>query len=113
MNTVIMSFDSMKMYESSAGNRTEMCMATSTITCTAAPRVWHCSAFDYIGKCFCIRGGEEQRQLGPSHFIHITEPDCYTYVEQGSKNRNWGPQQLTLEIKRFLLHIFQTVWYFF
>ena len=52
-----------------------------------------------MGKCFCIRDGEEQRRLGPSQFIHTTEPDCYTYVEHGSKNRNGGPQQLTLENK--------------
>ena len=37
------------------------------------------AVFFYIGKVFC---GEEQRNLKRSQ----SDPDCYTYVENGSKN---------------------------
>ena len=45
------------------------------------------AVFFYVGKTFCIRGGEEQRRLKRSQFRRSYEPDCYTYVENGSKNR--------------------------
>ena len=45
------------------------------------------AVFFYIGKRFCIRGGEEQRSLGPSQFIRSFKPDCFTYVEHGSTGR--------------------------
>ena len=71
---------------------------SGVIGCTT-PKNLQRAVFFYIGKRFCIRGGEEQRRLGPSQFIRTTEPDCFTYVEHGSKNRNAGPQQLSLENK--------------
>jgi hypothetical protein len=40
----------------------------------------------YIGKRFCIRGGEEQRNLGPANFIRSDNPECITCIEHGSKN---------------------------
>ena len=46
------------------------------------------TAFFYIGKSFCLRGGEEQRSLKPSQFIHSWSPDCYTYVENSSRNKS-------------------------
>ena len=52
------------------------------------PKALQLAVFFYIGKNFCIRGGEEQRRLGPSQFIRSSDPDCYTYVEHGSKNRS-------------------------
>ena len=33
-----------------------------------------------LGKHFCIRGGEEQRSLGHSHFVRSENPECYTYI---------------------------------
>ena len=40
----------------------------------------------YVGKCFCLRGGQEMRELKPSQFVRGYNPDSYTYVENGSKN---------------------------
>ena len=44
--------------------------------------------FFYVGKTFCLRGGEEQRKLKPSQFVRSYDPDCYTYIEHGSKNNS-------------------------
>ncbi len=46
------------------------------------------AVFFYVGKTFCLRGGEEQRNLKVSQFVRSTDPDCYTYVENGSKNKS-------------------------
>ena len=46
------------------------------------------AVFFYIGKAFCIRGGQEQRQLKRSQFKRSYDPDCYTYVENGLKNHS-------------------------
>ncbi len=61
------------------------------------PKQLQRAVFFYIGKRFCIRGGEEQRKLSPSQFVRTTEPDCFTYVEQGSKNISGGLAQLRVE----------------
>ena len=45
------------------------------------------AVFFYIGKAFCLRGGQEQHELKASQFVCSTDPDCFTYVENGSKNR--------------------------
>ena len=34
---------------------------------------------------FCLRGGQEQRDLKVSQFVRSSNPDCYTYVENDSK----------------------------
>lgn len=44
------------------------------------------AVFFYAGKSFCLRGGEEQRNLKCSQLVHSSNPDCYTYIEKGSKN---------------------------
>ncbi len=41
-----------------------------------------------MGKPFCLRGGQEQRDLKPSQIVRSYNPDCYTYVENGSKNHS-------------------------
>ena len=46
------------------------------------------AVFFYVGKAFCLRGGKEQRDLKPSQFLRSSSPDCYTYVENGSKNKS-------------------------
>lgn len=45
------------------------------------------AVFFYVGKVFCLQGGQEQRDLKPSQFVRSSNPDCYTYVENGSKTR--------------------------
>ena len=42
------------------------------------------AVFYYVGKRFYTRGGEEQRCLGPSQFIHSSNPNCITYFECGT-----------------------------
>lgn len=57
--------------------------------------------FFYTGKCFCLRGGEEQRSLGLSQLVRSSDPDCYTYVEHDSKNHlEGGLVQVRQENKR-------------
>ena len=46
------------------------------------------AVFFYVSKTFCLRGGQELRGLKPSQFICSSNPDCYTYVENGSKNKS-------------------------
>ena len=53
-----------------------------------APVALQRTVFISVGKVFCLRGGQEQRELKISQFVHSTDPDCYTYVENGSKNRS-------------------------
>ena len=77
----------------------EKLWTTGVVGCNT-PKNLQRAVFLYVGKLMCIRGGEEQRKLGPSQFIRSSDPDCYTYAEHGSKNRNGGPQQLTLENKK-------------
>ena len=57
------------------------------------------AVFFYIGKRFCIRGGEEQRKLGSSQLKRSFDPDCYTYIEHGSKNPSGGLEQLKVDNK--------------
>lgn len=72
--------------------------STGVLGCST-PKSLKRVVFFYFGKRFCIRGGEEQRQLGPSQFIRSEDPDCYTYTEHGSKNRSGGLAQLRMENK--------------
>ena len=53
----------------------------------------------YIGKRFNIRAGDEHLGLGPSQFRRSSDPNCYTYVEHGSKNRAGGVAELNIENK--------------
>ena len=47
-----------------------------------------------------FEGGEEQRQLEPSQFVHCVDPDRYVYTEHRSKYRNGGFYQLHVDNKR-------------
>uniref|UniRef100_A0A1X7V8G3 Uncharacterized protein n=1 Tax=Amphimedon queenslandica TaxID=400682 RepID=A0A1X7V8G3_AMPQE len=42
--------------------------------------------FYYNGKCFCLRGGQEHRELGVSQLKRLYNPDRYIYSERSSKN---------------------------
>ena len=54
------------------------------------------AVFFYNGKCFCLRGGQEHRDLKLSQ---LKKPDRYIYIENSSKNRKGGLQELKLEHK--------------
>ena len=41
--------------------------------------------FYYVGKTFCLRGGDEQCNLKPSQFMRSSAPDCYTYIEMAQR----------------------------
>jgi hypothetical protein len=63
------------------------------------PRSLQRAVFYYVGKHFCVRGGEEQRKLKPSQFIRSADPDKYVYHEHGSKNRSGGLLQINIQNK--------------
>ena len=50
-------------------------------------------------KNFCLRGGQEHRDLGLSQIHRMKLPDKYVYNENSSKNRQGGLAQLKLEHK--------------
>ncbi len=52
-----------------------------------------------MGKCFCLRGGQEHRVLALSQLQRLESPDRYVYKEKSSKNRQGGIAQLKLEHK--------------
>ena len=68
--------------------------------------------FYYVGKAFCIRGGQEQRDLKPSQFLREYSPDRYTYEENGSKNHtghfsssgNHNKVVTSLSMLRLIIH---------
>ena len=61
----------------------ELLWSTGTIG-VSSPLSLQRAVFYYVGKVFCLRGGEEQRSLKNSQFRR--EKDSYVYVENGSKN---------------------------
>ena len=48
------------------------------------------AVFFYNGKCFCLRGGQEHRDLKLSQLERLSDPDRYVYRENSSKNRQGG-----------------------
>ena len=68
------------------------------------------AVFYLNGLNFCLRGGEEHRQLKITQLQRMTVPDpdnpgqmidCYEYTEFGSKNRSGGLNQVYLRNKGF------------
>ena len=63
----------------------------SGVLSITSPKALQRCIFFYVGKCFIIRGGQEQRALRPSNFKFIADcgdgPNCVVHVEHGSKNR--------------------------
>ena len=63
------------------------------------------AVFFYNGKNFCLRGGQEHRDLKFSQLKRKTVEVngnvrvCYEYTEHGSKNRSGGLKQLKIENK--------------
>ena len=66
---------------------------------TSTPKALQRGVYFSLGKFFCLRGGEEQRQLKPSQLIRKRDPDQYVYVETGSKNRSGGLKEINLQNK--------------
>ena len=58
--------------------------------------------FFYIGKCLCLWGGEEHRNLTRSQFINL--PDGFKFVEHGSKTFQGGFNQLHLPSKSVTIY---------
>ena len=52
----------------------------------------------------CLRGGQEQRELKISQYVRYTNPERYVYNEHGSKNRNGGFYQLSVQNKNVEIH---------
>ena len=57
------------------------------------------AVFYLNGRNFCLRGGEEHRQLKLSQLQRCTDPDRFVYTEHASKNRSGGLRQLRVENK--------------
>ena len=64
---------------------------------TTTPTGLQNAAFFVVGKMFCLRGGQEHRNLQLSQFKR-TE-DKYVYYENVSKNRNGSFKQLRVKSK--------------
>lgn len=56
--------------------------------------------FYYNGKNFCLRGGEEHRQLKISQRVRVYKPDGYIYHKYVSKNRMGTYKQLHIPGKK-------------
>ena len=59
----------------------------SGVLVTSTPRSLFNTVFFYNGKNFCLRGGEEHRQLHLSQLKRFSDSDLHVYYENCSKNR--------------------------
>ena len=77
----------------------------SSVFSVTYPKVLQRCVFFYGGKRFCICGGQEQRALGPSNFKFVAnfcdDPNCFVYIEHGSKNQCGSLGDLRVEMKKF------------
>ena len=64
---------------------------------TSTPLALLRSVFYYNGKVFCLRGGDEHRQLKLSQLKRVSKG--YIYTENVSKNRSGGVAQMKVENK--------------
>ena len=62
------------------------------------------AVFFYVGKVCCLRGGQEQQELKISQFVRYSNLERYVYNEHGSKNRNGGFYQLSVQNKNVEIH---------
>lgn len=72
---------------------------TSKVLDVESPKGLLRAVFFTCGKCFCLRGGMEHRQLSVSQLKRLKNPDRYVYTENSSKNRPGGVTQLKLDHK--------------
>ena len=57
------------------------------------------AVFFVCGKCFCLRGGQEHRDLSLSQLERAHNPNRYIYHENASKNKQGGIRQMRLQHK--------------
>lgn len=55
------------------------------------------AVFYLNGSNFCLRGGEEQRNLKISQLKRLQNPDRYVYTENASKNRTGGLKKMRVK----------------
>ena len=63
------------------------------------PASFQNAAFYTVGKIFCLRGGQEHRNLKVSQFIRLQEPDRYVHHENTSKNSKGSFKQFHVKPK--------------
>ena len=93
-----------KLHETGIGSKVKN---TELITKEEENKLWMCgemgtdsptalqnAVFFSNGKNFCLRGGEEHRNLKLSQFERLQDPDRYVYHENCSKNRSGTFHQL-------------------
>ena len=80
-------------------NEEEDILWQSEVVSTDNPKGLLRAIFYYCGKCFCLRGGLEHRNLSLSQFERLFNPDRYIYREKSSKNKQGGLKQLRIEHK--------------
>ena len=75
-------------------------LSLSSVMNVITPKGLQRAVFSYVGKVFCIRGGQEQR---PSNFRFVSnpgsDPHCVFYEEHGSNNHPGGLKDLLVENK--------------
>ena len=80
-------------------NEEEDLLWTSGALSTDTPLGLLRAVFFLNGKNFCLRGGEEHRNLRISQLERVRDPPRYIYTEHASKNRCGGFAQLRVENK--------------
>ncbi len=80
-------------------NDEEKLLWSSGVLDTKTPKGLVRAAFYYCGKCFCLRGGQEHRELSLSQLERLQNPARYVYRENASKNKQGGIRQIKLEHK--------------
>lgn len=103
-----------KLHSKGIGTETK---ATTVISASEEDKLWESGVinmdtpqgllrgFFYNGKHFCLRGGQEQRNLRLSQFLRETtvvdgkSHGCYIYKEFGSKNHQGGFNSLNVKNK--------------
>ena len=72
---------------------------------TTTPRALQNATFFIVGKMFCLRGGNELRNLKLSQIVLLHNPDRYEYNEHVSKTRNGTFKKLHVSNK--VVSVFQ------
>ena len=74
-------------------NEEESLLWSSGVINVETPKGLLQAVFYFNGKCFCLRGGQEHRDLGVSQLQRLYKPERYLYSEIASKNRPGGKNQ--------------------
>ena len=76
---------------------------TSGVLNVTTPKGLLRAAFFICGKCFCLRGGEEHRNLSVHQLKRLADPDRYRNTENASKNRPGGIKELKSDHKLVMI----------